>query len=113
MPKTEASEEYFFSNNQDSSNVNQTPIDLLSEMKRATKVTISDDKEPQDKILMYLSRKKFQNSVNTPTKAAIDSTRSVKQVVVRADDFSVPPAQYEAFLGEQPQGGKSGEEGKF
>lgn len=36
-----------------------------------------------------------------------------QQVVVRADGFPVPPSQYEALSGEQPEGGKSGEEGKL
>ncbi|KAH0690422.1 hypothetical protein KY289_017780 [Solanum tuberosum] len=39
LPKTEASEECFFSNNQDSSNINQPPVDLFSELQAIKFVT--------------------------------------------------------------------------
>lgn len=52
--------------------------------RRGTKVSIGDDKEPQDeeeklidRLLMYLSRKKFQKLVNTPKEAAVDSPSKV------------------------------------
>lgn len=48
--------------------------------KRNTKVSVGDNKEPQDeeeklldRLLTYLSRKKPQKSVNTPKEAAVDS----------------------------------------
>ncbi|CAN4086780.1 unnamed protein product [Withania somnifera] len=54
--------------------------------RRGPKATISDDKEPRDeeekvmdRLLMYLSRKKFQNSVNTPKKATVDSPSEVSR----------------------------------
>lgn len=52
--------------------------------RRSTKVSVGDNKEPQDEeeklmdsLLMYLSRKKFQKSVNTPKEAAVDSPSKV------------------------------------
>ncbi|KAH0763957.1 hypothetical protein KY290_020030 [Solanum tuberosum] len=54
--------------------------------RRGTKVTTGDDKEPQDeeeklidRLLIYLSRKKYQNSVNTPKEAAVDSPSKVSR----------------------------------
>ncbi|MCD7450828.1 hypothetical protein HAX54_008571 [Datura stramonium] len=51
-----------------------------------TKVTIGDDKEPQDeeeklldRLLMHFSRKKFQKPVNTPKEAAVDSPSEVSR----------------------------------
>lgn len=51
-----------------------------SRTRRGTKVKIGDDKEPRDeeeklmdRLLMHLSRKKFQKPVNTPKEAAVDS----------------------------------------
>ncbi|KAF3657715.1 putative pyridoxal biosynthesis protein PDX1.2-like [Capsicum annuum] len=59
---------------------------MSARTRRATKITISDDKEPpdeeeklMDRILMYLSRKNFQSSVNTPKEAAVDSSSQVSR----------------------------------
>ncbi|CAN4088916.1 unnamed protein product [Withania somnifera] len=52
--------------------------------RRGQKVTIDDDKVPgneeekvMDRLLMYLSRKKFQNSTKIPKEAAVDSPNEV------------------------------------
>uniref|UniRef100_M1A4E0 Uncharacterized protein n=1 Tax=Solanum tuberosum TaxID=4113 RepID=M1A4E0_SOLTU len=54
--------------------------------RHGTKVTTGDDKEPQDeeeklidRLLIYLSRKKYQNSVNAPKEAAVDSPSKVSR----------------------------------
>lgn len=57
---------------------------ISARTRRGTKVSVGDNKEPQDeeeklmdRLLMYLSRKKFQKQVNPPKEAAVDSPSKV------------------------------------
>lgn len=80
--------------------------------RRGTKVTTGYDKEPRDeeekvmdRILMYLSRKKFQNSVNKPKEAAVDSPSKVSRLRSRENRSTSLPAEREQTSPMEPSRG--------
>ncbi|KAM3319029.1 transcription factor MYB35 [Capsicum chacoense] len=76
LPKTEASEECFFSNNRDSSNVNQPPVDLLSELQAIKYVTEASNYNSPKAIFSHHPNQMTDCSSSSPLSSSSSSSAS-------------------------------------
>ncbi|CAN4086103.1 unnamed protein product [Withania somnifera] len=76
LPKTEASEECFFSNNQHSSNIDQLPVDLLSELQAIKFVTEASNYSSSKTIFSHHPNPITDCSTSSPLSSSSSSSAS-------------------------------------